>query len=93
MLEIREQILAVIKERKKLVLSEEKALFYEIIEFTENEFFYVGGNNLNNIEEYRYSLSHKQALTKICDYYRKKGNIEEVPGYKKIYKYMIENQD
>jgi hypothetical protein len=93
MLEIREKILTVIKERNWLSLTEDKALFYEVIEFKDNEFFYVGGNSLNNIEEFRYSLSPKQALAKICDYYRKKGNIEAVPGYKEIYKYMLENKD
>jgi hypothetical protein len=91
MLEIREQILALAKERTKLLLTEEKALFYEVIEYVENEFIYAGGNGITNKEEFRYSLSPKQALTKICDHYRKKGNIEANPGYKKIYKYMIEN--
>ena len=91
MLEIREQILALIKERTRLLLTEEKELFYEVIEFTENEFIYAGGNSITHQEEFRYSLSPKQALTKICDHYRKKGNIEVIPGYKQIYKYMLEN--
>jgi hypothetical protein len=91
MLEIREQILALIKERTKLLLTEENALFYEVIEYVENEFIFSGGNSITQKEEFRYSLSPKQALTKICDHYRKKGNIEAVPGYKQIYKYMVEN--
>jgi hypothetical protein len=91
MLEIREQILSIIKDKKRLTLSEDKALFYEIIAFQEGLFIYFGGNSLSNTEEYRYSLSPKQALAKICDHYRKKGNIEAVPGYKEIYKYMKEN--
>jgi hypothetical protein len=91
MLEIREQILSIIKDKKRLTLSEDKALFYEIIDFQDDIFIYFGGNSLSNIEEYRYSLTLKQALTKICDYYRKKGKIDAVPGYKEIYKYMKEN--
>lgn len=91
MLEIREQILALIKERTKLVLTEENALFYEVIEYLENEFMYYGGNSITHKEEFRYSLTPKQALAKICDHYRKKGNIEAVPGYKQIYHFMVEN--
>jgi hypothetical protein len=91
MLEIREQILSIIKEKGRLTLSEDKALFYEIIDFQDGLYIYFGGNSLSNVEEFRYSLSPKQALTKICDHYRKKGNIEAVPGYKEIYKYMKEH--
>ena len=91
MLEIREQILALVKEMKRLTLSPDKALFYEVIDFEDGLFIYSGGNSLSHLEEYRYSLSQKQALTKICDHYRAKGKIEAVPGYKEIYKYMQQN--
>jgi hypothetical protein len=91
MLEIREQILSIIKRKKRLVLSEEKALLFEIIEYQDNEFIYSGVNSLSNMEDFRYSLSPKQALAKICDYYRSKGNIQTEPGYKQVYAYMIQN--
>jgi hypothetical protein len=91
MLEIREKILNLVKEKKRLTLSEEKALFYEIIDFRDDQFIYYGGNSLADSEEYRYSLSPKQALVKICEYYRKKGNITSQPGYNEVYKFMNEN--
>ncbi|HXA02539.1 MAG TPA: hypothetical protein VNW99_11165 [Cytophagaceae bacterium] len=91
MLEIREQILSIIKERTKLILSEDKALLYEIIDFQDDQFIYSGRNSIGHTEDFRYSLSPKQALAKICTYYRNKGNIETVAGYKEIYEYMIEN--
>ena len=91
MLEIREQILSIIKERKRLVLSEEKSSMYEIIEYQDNEFIYSGKNSISNMEDFRYSLSPKQALAKICAYYRAKGNIVMEPGYKQVHAYMIEN--
>jgi hypothetical protein len=91
MLEIREQILSIIKEKKKLILSEEKALIYEIIKYEDNEFIYSGENSLSKKEEFCYSLSPKQALAKVCDYCRSKGKIEAEPGYKQVYAYLIEN--
>jgi hypothetical protein len=91
MLEIREKILDLVKEKKRLTLSEEKALFYEIIDYKDGQFIYFGGNSLSDIEEYRYSLSPKQALVKVCSHYREKGNITAIPGYKEVYKFMIEN--
>jgi hypothetical protein len=93
MLEIREKILDLIKNKKRLTLSDDKALFYEIIDFKDGQFIYFGGNSLSDSEEYRYSLSPKQALQKICSYYREKAKISTEPGYKEIYKYMIENPD
>ncbi len=91
MLEIREQIFSLIKERKKLLLSVEKNGSFEMLEYQDSIFVYFGGNSKENTESFRYSLSPKQALAEICDYYRDKGNITSVPGYKEVYKYMIEN--
>jgi hypothetical protein len=91
MLEIREKILDLIKTKQRLTLSADKALFYEIIDFKDGQFIYFGGNSLSDQEEYRYSLSPKQALQKICNYYREKGDITAIPGYKEVYKFMIEN--
>jgi hypothetical protein len=91
MIEIREKILNLIKEKQRLKLSADKALFYEIIDFKDGQFIYFGGNSLSDSEEYRYSLSPKQALKKICDHYREKANITALPGYKEVYNYMIEN--
>jgi hypothetical protein len=91
MLEIREKILELIKTKQRLTLSANKALFYEIIDFKDGQFIYFGGNSLSNVEEYRYSLSPKQALQKICSFYREKANITATPGYNEVYKFMIEN--
>jgi hypothetical protein len=91
MLEIREQILSIVKEKGKLVLSDPNALLHEVIEFQHGEFIYSGGSSHNKTEDFRYSLSPKQALAKICAFFRYKGNIETQPGYKQIYAYMIEN--
>jgi hypothetical protein len=88
LLEIREKILSLFKERKKLSLTDEAAAAYELIEFKDHEFIYSGGDNLSKKEDFRYSLSPKQALAKICSYYRAKGNIKSEPGYKEVYAMM-----